>query len=151
MSETIQTKHCPKCNQIKSIAEFNKSKNQRDKLQSYCKTCQIISQRNYLKTEKGKETHRKGYKKYSQTEKGKTVLLALQKSFRIRHPERYKAHSAVNNAVARGRLSKAIHHLCHYCPKLAQQYHHWRGYKKEYWLDVIPVCRNCNTKLRFIA
>jgi len=42
MSQTIITKFCTRCKQIKPVAEFNKSTTARDGLQNWCKECQRV-------------------------------------------------------------------------------------------------------------
>ena len=174
----MTTKKCFKCKKIKSTFEFNKCRTSKDGLHSYCKFCQIIIQSNYKKTDKGKivkrkadekyrhtskgkVAHRKANKKYQKTEKGKardkrykqsekgkaTCQSAL-KRFYIRHPNEYKATGAVNNAIAAGKMPRPDTLFCHYCTKPAQQYHHWHGYEKEHWLDVVPVCIPCHVKCK---
>lgn len=158
MSEPIQTKKCPQCKQIKPFSEFYKSK--KDGLTSYCKSCKKIYQQNYRKTEKGKLaqkryqqtekgkiTYRKGVAKYLKTPKGK----AIRESFNARNPNYRKAKNAINNAIRDGKLPRAKTLLCHYCPKPAQQYHHWHGYEPEHWLDVVPACRKCHTNEHLIS
>ena len=99
-----------------------------------------VSQSRYHQTEKGKAAHRR----YRQSEKGK----AAQKHFYTNHPNYLKAKSAVNNAIRDGKLPRPDTLLCHYCPKPAQQYHHWRGYEPEHWLDIVPVCKQCHHKCK---
>ena len=127
----------------------------------------------YRQTDKGKEAGRKYARKYQQTKKSK----AYQKQFRqievgiatrkrasakfhktekhkkaykkycIKNPEKRHAKNAVNYAVISGKLPRPDTLLCHYCPKPAQQYHHHKGYAKEHWLDVVPVCIRCHYNL----
>jgi hypothetical protein len=33
---------------------------------------------------------------------------------------------------------------CVHCGETAAAYHHHRGYKREHFLDVVPVCRECH-------
>lgn len=160
------TKRCSKCKQGKPISEFHKNRTTKDGLQAYCKSCQISDVNKYQKTEKGKTTRKlysqskegkaryKRYrqsengdsmrKKYAQSERGKTVQKRGDKHFNICHPNHRKAKNAVNHAVKAGRLPRPDTLICHYCPKPAQQYHHWHGYEKEHWLDVVPVCIQCH-------
>ena len=42
MNQEIETKECSKCNQIKSIIDFHKSKQTKDGLRCYCKKCLSI-------------------------------------------------------------------------------------------------------------
>lgn len=127
MPEQIKTKRCCTCKQFKALSEFHKNRTQLDGYQNECKICKL-----------------KYVKKYQQTEKRKITQKIVNKNFRIRHPERRKAQNAVSNAIATGKLPRANTLLCHYCPKPAQQYHHWHGYEKEHWLDVIPICVKCH-------
>ena len=191
MSETIQTKRCSKCKQIKPLPEFYKDCTKTDGLRRSCKSCTKIRQKEYRQSSKGKtyrqspeyKTSQKHYqrspkgkiaqkrysqsekfkstqKRYQQTEKGKATqrrgrkkfqgtdkYKAGQKRFYGRHPNRIKAISAINNAIRAGKLPRPDTLQCHYCPKPAQHYHHWHGYEKEHWLDVIPVCIPCHNNL----
>jgi len=107
MSETIQTKRCSHCKQIKVIAEFPKDRNRPGGHAYQCKSCRKAYMTLYLKSEKGKNTRknyegspngkvaikryrqsekgkvasRKRIKKYHQTEKGKNTLLKARKKY----------------------------------------------------------------------
>lgn len=155
MAETIQTKYCPQCKQFKPLSEFHKKQSNKDGFQTYCKPCrkilaqsetnrayQKIYQQHYRQTEKGKVAYSKGNKKYRQTEKFK----AKEKRYRVRYPGKVKAVKAINNAIKGGKLPRPDTLLCHYCPKPAQEYHHWHGYELEHYLDVVPVCIKCHNK-----
>ncbi len=142
MSEQSISKRCPKCKQFKPISEFHKDKRGKDGLQGYCKTCGKIAHRKYQKTEKGKLAYRKANSKYKKTDKGK----ANQKRYFLRHPNQVKAQHTVNHAIEDGNLPRPNTQLCHYCPKPAQQYHHW-SYLPEHWLDVVPVCIKCHNSI----
>ena len=159
MSNTIQTKKCPQCKQFKSISEFRKNRSTKDGLRTYCKICRPKKEKIYRRTEKwkarqkryaqsdkGKAANRRGVKKHRKTYKGKVANRAVQKRFRACHPNQIKATNVVNHAIRAGKLPRANTLLCHYCPKPAQEYHHWHGYEKKHWLDVIPVCIKCHRK-----
>src|SRR5882724_723797 len=89
MSEQqIDTKHCPKCKQTKSIDEFHKVKSRKDGLAHKCKSCisqnnkqpdSVETRRNYIKRNK---THLKKYYE-NWNIKNKNKLLETQKRFRI--------------------------------------------------------------------
>lgn len=171
MSETIQTKRCSKCKQIKPTSDFYASN---DKFDCQCKICRGATQKRYRKTkkgkftlkrynqsEKGKATHKRfvetakgkttckrAEKNYRQTAKGKVVRQAILKRFFARNPNQLKAGRAVKSAIRANTLPRPDTLLCHYCPKPAQEYHHWHGYEPEHWLDVIPVCKPCHVKER---
>jgi len=131
-------KTCSKCKQAKQLSEFNKDRNRKDGVRSYCKSCQ----RSYCQSDKGKVAHHKGQRKYRKTEKGK----ASDKCFATRYPNRIKAKWAVNHAISAGKMQKASFFKCKYCPIQAQQYHH-PNYTPEHQLNVVPVCKNCHSKI----
>lgn len=81
---------------------------------------------------------------YYQENKKKLHQDSLQ--FRKDHPLMAGAHSAVNNAVRRGKLPKASTLSCANCGLTADHYHHW-SYEREHWLDVVPLCMKCHHKL----
>lgn len=101
-------------------------------------------QKRYQKSEKFKTAQ----KRYEQSEKGKKARSKQIKRFKIRHPEQSKAHEAVKNAIKTGRLPRPDSLTCHYCPARAKQYHHYKGYEPEHWLDVVPVCIKCHGENR---
>jgi len=68
MSETIQTKRCPKCKQIKPLSEFNKSKNRKDELQVYCKQCR----------KQYRQAHKAQRKQYYQAHKAENTQRCFQ-------------------------------------------------------------------------
>lgn len=164
MSETIISKRCSKCKELKQISEFYKAPRNKDGHKSECKICWLKYVKEYRQTVYGKATQKRyqqsnkgklANKRYHQTEKSKAKQKRYYKSkkgklakkhFRISHPKQIKAENAVNYAVTVGKLSRPNTLLCHYCSKQAQQYHHWHGYEKEHWLDVITVCIPCHIK-----
>ena len=141
MPETIISKRCSKCKDIKSISEFHKYRKGKDRLQSYCKTCEAIYQTKYRKTAKGRTAHCKANKKYNTSKKGKVA----DKSSNARRPNQIKAVNAVNHAITAEKLPRPNTLECYYCFEKARQYHH-PSYAPEHWLDVIPVCRECHYK-----
>jgi len=162
MAETIQTKQCTKCKQIKQLSEFYKHPKHKNGYRSECKICHLKSTKEYRRSEKGK-TAKKHYqksdkgrvtqKRFSKTEKFKSAVKRYRESekgkdtfrrFSIRHPKYQKAVKAVNQAIVNSKLPRPDTLLCHYCPKPAQQYHHWHGYEPEHLLDIIAVCRECH-------
>lgn len=85
------------------------------------------------------------YKRYSKTERGKKAASTGQRNYIQNHPERKRAHGAINNAVRHGKMKPASDFICVHCyNKQAEHYHHYKGYDKEHWLDVIPVCATCH-------
>lgn len=149
-------KTCTKCHQEKELTEFHKRLEIKDGLRSHCKSCQMIYQKNYRKTAKGKVAHRRGNKNYYKTEKGKVVIKRYrqsekgkvsQKRFRTNHSNYIKAVRAVNHAIRAGKLPRPDTFQCHYCPAQAEQYHHHKGYEPENWLKVQSVCKKCHRRV----
>lgn len=156
-------KQCSKCKEWKDRETgFHKDKGKKDGLSSSCKQCVIEHVRRYRQTPRGQEVtkvyNRSGQRKtvsfkYSQTEKAKRVsrkYYLSEKSkrrvidFREQHPEMQKAGNKVINEVRRGRIPKARDLKCSNCGRQAVHYHHHKGYEKEHWLDVIPLCGRCH-------
>ena len=151
MAETIQTKTCSKCKQIKPLTEFYTRKASKDGKTYSCKMCINIINDRYKKTEKGREISRRCCHRYQQTEDGKKAIRrygrsqkGLQRKYRF--PEHYRARNKVNNAIQNGFLPSAKTHSCQ-CGQPAHEYHHHHGYKPEHWLDVIPVCIICHKSI----
>ena len=63
----------------------------------------------------------------------------MLREFTIR--EKIGARAAVRQIVRLGFKKPAIDLMCNECGKLATEYHHYKGYEKLNWLDVIPLCR----------
>ena len=116
-----------------------KRKANRKAVQRYLRTEKgKVAQRRYRQSKKGKFT----IKRFQQTDKMKTA----QRKYYLKYPERRKARSAVDWAIRSGKLPRPDSLQCHYCNCLAKEYHHYKGYKPEYWLDVVPVCMKCHTQ-----
>lgn len=56
-----------------------------------------------------------------------------------------RARTTVNRAVRRGLLPPAWSMVCDGCQEAqAAEWHHHKGYEREYWLDVIAMCLECH-------
>lgn len=137
-------KYCGRCNKDKPLDSFYKLKNGR--YHSWCKPCNA----NYARSKKGKESHRR----YERSEKGKkatarknssTAAVMRQRKSINRYPNRKLARGCIQKAIMRGDLPRARDCRCSDCGKPAKEYHH-KSYKREHWLDVIPLCRSCHYK-----
>lgn len=146
-------KTCSKCKQNKQLSGFHKNRSKNDGLQDYCKSCDKIRLREYLKTAKGKAANLKEVKKYQKTVKGRASHKhykqsvkgrATQKLFREHHQNYIKAVRSVNSAVRYDRLPRPDTLQCSYGNHQANQYHHYLGYEPEHWLDVLPTCQKCH-------
>ena len=63
---------------------------------------------------------------------------------RAEHPEQCAAHTALNNAITAGKL---VRQPCQNCPSTKQAQGHHESYEKEFWLDVIWLCKTCHDEL----
>lgn len=157
MSKAIISKKCPECKEFKQLSEFYKNCGAKDGHQHSCKICKLKYDKKYVLTERGKAAQiksnllyiktRKGKdsaKRYRQSEKGKAASKRNKIHTRTCYPERIKARSAVSSAIALGKLIMPKYLLCSYCPKPAKQYHHYKGYAKKHWLDIVPICIECH-------
>lgn len=149
---------CKKC-----ASEYSKSEKAKESQRRHRETESYrMSQRRYDQSEKGKTTKRQWsrsekakeyrrkwdktdkakaiYKRYRESDKGK----ATQQRDREHYPERHAARHKVNFAVECGELLCAKDQDCAICGREAQSYHHHKGYAREYWLDVIPLCNVCH-------
>lgn len=124
---SFTTKLCAKCNRVQDICKFSVSNDRKDGHKSWCKNCSKIYGEKYRQTERYKATHRKSQAR--QTKK---------------YPMKMQARSAVNHVVTLGKLPRAKTSECVYCGKPAFGWHHWAGYEKEHWFDIIPLCQKCD-------
>lgn len=165
-----QMKQCGHCEEWKPETEFNKNRAKPDGLQGYCRKCQRASGRKYAASEKGRETrqtylatpegkemrrktqarynrshkNKRCQRRYNRSEKGKAKTRRADRRMKAKYPARYKARKAVNHAVENGDLPAIATRHCAKCGDQAKEYHHHKGYSKEHWLDVIPVCYACH-------
>lgn len=170
-------KQCSKCKKRKGTSEFYNQKSAKDGLQSYCKECTMKinssenrkiqkreASREYSHTERGvkiqyeyrhSENRKTAQQKYNKSDKGKTSQRKYDKSkkgkdnnrkYREGNQEKIKAQTIVTRSIRKGDLPKASTLKCTNCNKQAADYHHW-SYDKKYWLDVIPLCRQCHKDL----
>lgn len=106
------TKTCSKCGEEKSISEYYRRSNTKCGTQSECKVCH--------------KAHRKDYDRSDE-----------QAKQRAKFPEKYKARTAVSNALRDGRLEKQP---CE-CGEVKVEAHH-PDYGKP--LDVMWMCSKCH-------
>jgi|ERR1700743_282878 len=125
-------KTCFKCKKEKAPIEFYRHQKMGDGRLGKCKDCTRNDvSNNYRK-------NRKHYARYEkerfQKADRKAYALARQHIYRTTYPEKYRAHTAVGNAVRDGRLVKQA---CEKCGHKAQAHHD--DYRKP--LEVRWLCR----------
>jgi hypothetical protein len=97
-----------------------------------------LSRKKYAKSEKRKITN----KRYDQSPLGKKLHKDASKRYWDKYPGRRQARRAIEFAVKRGDLPRVSSVKCNYymCERYAQEYHH-HSYDEQFWLDVIPYCK----------
>ena len=111
----------------------------------------------WKKTEVGKRVNKRytqseGYKKYIKEYRQENY--DRHKEYQKKSDEKYRtnpanklkisARKAVWYAVKVGKLAHISTLKCFNCLSPATAYHHHKGYDKEHWLDVVPICRMCH-------
>ena len=141
-------KVCTKCTQWKPFNQFSRNKNTQDGLKCQCKECDAeynqspkgrASKRRYNRSPKGRQAQRR----YDKTPKGKESRRRCAQARSARYPQKLAAEAFVRNAIRNGEIHAASELSCKDCGKQAEHYHH-PSYKREHWLDVIPLCLKCH-------
>ncbi len=112
LSETIGTKQCSKCGEIKPLSSFNKDKARKDGLRASCKICQELSNKKYRQNNRSKlSQYNKEYyqnnhgrllqhsKKYCQNNLGKRRALKARRRAAKRNATPPWADKAAINAI----------------------------------------------------
>jgi len=138
-------KTCKRCEELKSEEDFYGA-------DSSCKECRKALVR---ANRKRNEAHYKAYdaKRYAEQPKRKKHAAECSRrarndgrhteytrEWRERNPEKYKAHMALNNALARGKLSRGTE--CDTCGDPGKLHAHHHDYSKP--LKVVWLCPKCH-------
>lgn len=153
MAAEIISKRCSKCKQFKTLSEFTKWHNGKLGCHNQCKICKSawaktykakLYHKKYQQSQRGRQINQANSKRYGRSKKGR----ATQNRRREKDIDKCAARSAVSNAIKLKQLPKASGLNCHYCHNIANQWHHHLGYAPEHWLDVVPICVKCHSKVR---
>jgi hypothetical protein len=90
--------------------------------------------------ENNREKVRESSRKYKAENYDK--IISQHKEYWARYPEKYKATRAVNNAIAKGKMTRPTQ--CSRCEKECKPEGHHPDYSKP--LEVIWLCRECHKK-----
>ncbi len=129
----MTTKKCFKCLVEWPLHYFYKHKEMKDGHLNKCKSC-AKKDSNKHRDENIERVRQYDRDRFKNSPERQAFNAANTKAYRIKYPERYKAHNAVNNAVRDGRLKKEP---CCICGSLNSQGHH-EDYSKP--LEVVWVC-----------
>jgi len=154
-------KTCNSCKKTKDFNEFGKLAKSDDGHSPTCKQCRRIVQARYRASAKGKENRhlyqieyrsngngRGATMRYQQSERGKETHRKSVYADIARNPEKARARKAVTTAVYRNKIPAASSLNCSVCGKGAKHYHHHKGYDREFWFDVVPVCVSCHVSVK---
>ncbi len=133
------TKQCFKCKKIKLITDFSKQKKSKDKLQYSCKVCAGKDQREYYKNHV--ENYKVYRKAYYKTKQGKISHKKADLKWQKNNLKKYKASTAVNNALRAGKLFKKS---CKKCGTIKDIHGHHEDYNLP--LEVIWLCPSCHIR-----
>lgn len=151
------TKTCTKCGKTFPATTEYFDKNGKC-LRSHCKPCRHQVCREYNNRQEVKRRHaeyakeyyannseqlKEGSAAYQKTEQGKINASARRKKNRFKH----RAQKAVFRAVIHGEIPYVRTQQCLKCGKSASEYHHYLGYERKHWLDVIPLCKRCHADI----
>jgi len=121
------TYQCRLCLEFKVLEKFAKSKQYSSGYETRCLDCRADWQREYHRTDRGKQSHSNS-----------------TKSLSAKHPERQRAYYRVHKAIQNGTLQKQP---CEYCQsvdsKAIQQDYN-------YPLDIVWLCPLCSHRLNLI-
>ena len=79
-----------------------------------------------------------------QKEKHKISSRLRQRKNRDKNRMGARARAVINGHVKRGNILPPRLFNCKSCGNKAEQYHHHKGYNKEYQKTVVPLCRKCH-------
>ena len=101
-------KYCGSCTEVKDESLFGKRKASKDGLAAKCKSCQSIYDK-----KRANLPHRVNARiNYAKTEAGRKAGNKAKYLYRERNPNKYRAHTLVNNATRDKRLFKEPCEVC---------------------------------------
>ena len=111
----MSTKQCFKCKEEKDLSEFYKHKQMKDGHVNKCKVCnkKDVTQNRNKKVDYYREYDRK---------RGNRQDKAYRDEYKVKYPNKYKAHSMVSNAIRDGKLFPEPCEVCR--SGLGVQAHH---------------------------
>lgn len=133
-------KQCRVCKEVKPLEEFHRNKDKKDGRVNKCKPCNRAANRAWKKANPQKVAeHDRRYR-----QKHKEQIADVLRRARARHPEKNRARSIVNLAVAEGRLVKPD--ACERCARRVEEsrelHAHHHDYSEPY--DIEWLCQSCH-------
>ena len=143
----MRSKRCPRCGEVKSLAEFHLSPTRPDGRSAHCGHCYNITKSRRRRTPEARQKARmwhvarrdNGYFRDRQPKRN-----AYIREVKRKHPEQHAARVALRDAVRRGIVLKSS--TCSKCGSGGLLHgHHHKGY--DYPLEVIWLCVVCHARL----
>lgn len=131
-------KNCIKCGEEKILSEFHKHKQMEDGHLNKCKDCVCEYVKKHYR--ENPEYYQKYEKARNQEPERKNLRYGYQIKHRKNNPDKYRARTAIGNALRDGRIERDS---CIHCQNPETQAHH-HDYSKP--LDVVWVCFDCHRK-----
>jgi hypothetical protein len=137
----MKTKVCNKCGKRKRLSMFYTHKGKLDGYLGKCKECH----KSAMTINRNKNIER--IRKYDR-ERGKLPhrikrCVEYNRKRRLLYPERYEAHTKVNNAIRDGKLDRPDR--CSSCNKKGKVMGHHHDYSKPF--EVVWLCQPCHKQL----
>lgn len=128
-------KVCIKCRQEFAFDRFYRNSGMKDGRSNKCKECTKVDVR---------ENRAKKIAYYRDYDKarGSRKTLSQIREYRMKNPDAYRAHNAVNNAIRDGKLKKKTE--CERCGSAGHIQGHHDDYSRP--LDVMWLCAACHTQ-----
>ena len=139
LSDQAQTKACFKCHEHLPLTSFYKHPKMKDGRVNKCKECNKAD--NAKHRQDNVERIREYDRERSKSPKRIAALSEQTKRYRVMNRVKYQAHTAVNNALARGKLIKPD--ACSECKKSGAIHGHHDDYRKP--LVVRWLCAVCHS------
>jgi hypothetical protein len=156
--------NCERVGQLLPLSEFYRNSKNSDKHDGQCKVCRNAHVKQWQQTDKGRDSHKIANRRYNisrngrqtkETRKKRYNNSLIGKQYNKEKGKRYResnraiinAHAAVYKAVRAGRLEPIETLSCIFCKKQAKEYHHYLGYERENYLNVIPLCKKCHADI----
>ena len=137
MTDNVAEKICFKCGTKKPLTEFYKHPQMADGHLNKCKECnKLDSKKDYRNNIDEKIAYDK---KRNATQERRDAAREKQRKHRAENPLKYKARTAVGNAIRDGRLKRKP---CVYCESEERVQAHHKDYSKP--LEVVWVCFKCH-------
>lgn len=137
----MEQKICRACNKTKSMDQFYVHKAMKDGHLNICVECVKLRVRKHRETHDS--TREYDRKRYRENPKRRINANERTKEYRLKFPEKYKARTAVNNAVRDKRLKKEP---CVICGNIRSTAHH-EDYSKP--LNVIWLCHLHHNRMHY--